>query len=170
MFLFPTFNTSVLVKCFFIWFALNWLNNFQAEGQVPSERTVSKARCVANCYTMVSQYILHKTLKFNLSCVLKQATALKFLIRINVLRVHSQEVRWSFKFDVCRSLQFEGFASWLCAIYIDFRAVVKKYRFIFIDKISPSTKVLKIKPVDKNARLTILRPTAINIKSGNVPA
>ena len=93
MFLFPTFNTSVLVKCFFIWFALNWLNNFQAEGQVPSERTVTKARCVANCYTMVSQYILHKTLKFNLSCVLKQATALKFLIRINVLRVHSQEVR-----------------------------------------------------------------------------
>ena len=47
---------------------------------------------------------------------------------------------------------------------------MKKYRFIFIDKISPSTKVLKIKPVDKNARLTILRLTAINIKSGNVPA
>ena len=47
---------------------------------------------------------------------------------------------------------------------------MKEYRFIFIDKISPSTKTLQIKPVDKNARLTILRPTAINIKSGNVPA
>ena len=89
MVLFPTSSISVLVKWFFIWFALNWLNNFQAQGQVPSVETVTKARCVANCYTMVSQYILHKTLKFNLSCVLKQATALKFLIRINVLGVHS---------------------------------------------------------------------------------
>ncbi|XP_073250033.1 uncharacterized protein [Porites lutea] len=52
MFLFPTSSISVLVKCFFIWFALNWLNNFQAEGQKLSDRTVTKARCVANCYTM----------------------------------------------------------------------------------------------------------------------
>ena len=102
MFLFPTSSISFLAKCFFIWFALNWLNDFQAEGQVRSKRTVTKARCVANCYTMVSQYILHKTLKSNLSCLLKRATALKFLIRINVLRVHSQEVHWSFKFNVCR--------------------------------------------------------------------
>ena len=102
MFLFPTSSISFLAKCFFIWFALNWLNDFQAEGQVRSKRTVTKARCVANCYTMVSQYILHKTLKSNLSCLLKRATALKFSIRINVLRVHSQEVHWCFKFNVCR--------------------------------------------------------------------
>ena len=47
---------------------------------------------------------------------------------------------------------------------------MKEYRFIFIDKISPSTKILQIKPVDKSSRSTILRPTAINIKSGSVPA
>ena len=62
MVLFPTSSISVLVKWFFIWFALNRLNNFQAQGQVPSVDTVMKARCVANCYTVVSQYILCKML------------------------------------------------------------------------------------------------------------
>ena len=57
----------------------------------------------------------------------------------------------------------------MCNLH-NFRAVVKEYRFIFIDKISPSTKTLQIKPVDKSSRSTILRPTAINIKSGSVPA
>lgn len=67
MFLFPASSISVLAKCFFIWFTLNWLN-FQAQGQVrPEVKTVTKARCVANCYSIVSQHILCKMLKFNLS-------------------------------------------------------------------------------------------------------
>ena len=96
MVLFPTSSISVLVKWCFIWFALNWLNNFQAQGQVPSVETVTKARCVANCYTVVSQHILCKRLskyenrinKTNLPCV-KLAITLKFL-QINVLSVQSQ--------------------------------------------------------------------------------
>ena len=62
MVLFPTSSISVLVKWFYVWFALNWLNNFQVQGQVPSVETVTKARCVANCYTVVSQYMLCKML------------------------------------------------------------------------------------------------------------